>query len=518
MLKFHPLSLSDKHWIMPYLFNQDNLICDYSFANLFLWKHLYHTECTEEKGYLLIHFYNSISKQGYYMEPLGEGSLSEILNILKEDAHQRNETLRIMSISANFTEKLKSIPEANDLFLFTNRDYANYIYDSSSLSTLSGKHLNAKRNHIRQFTRFYPNYTSRPLLSSDAPLALSLFDEWKRQKSNLEPDHERLVIEEAFANFEILQLEGILLFVDNKPIAFTFGSPLNSNTFCIHVEKANILYQGAFAMINKIMAQTLCDRFQYINREEDMGLLNLRKSKLSYHPQILASHTQTYEKNSDEVAVWKLWKTCFNDSDEFIFSYMSSYSTAKSRVLLFEKKELISMFHVHFFISDWGKVAYLYGLGTEPLFRGKGLAAQVIETSIKRAKEEGSIVVWVIQENKNFKSWNSPFDFMASGSNTLHFETPDGFDFGGDAKNDWGLCRILAPQTYLEKYVNLNPEAKIDFDYFDSLFPELSGHYQFNQGKITFTPSLTNRETSFNSKDLISLFPLEGGVYLKYLG
>ena len=518
MLDFHPLSLSDKNWIDSYLSKLNDPICDYSFANLFIWKHLYHTECAKINDFLIIRFCNPFCKQCFYLEPFGEGSLQEILEILKEEAHQKNGSLRLMSLSSSFIEKLSGLDIASDFFWYDNRDYANYVYESKSLCKLDEKGFEAKRNHIRRFEKTYPDYQYRALSSKDSSFAFSLFDQWVKQKNNLsEHNIERESIEAAFAHFEELELEGLLLLVDNTTVAFSFGSRLDSNTFCIHAEKADSNYQGAYAMINKLMAQTLCERFEFINREEDIGILNLRKAKLSYHPKKMISNFQAFENKSDEVAVWHLWKTCFGDNDEFIFSYMSVYSTPNSRVLYYENQKLISMFHVHYFVTDWGNVAYFYGLGTEPEYRGKGYAAKVIKESLRRAKENDSLVAWIIQENKDFNSWNKSFDFVATGSSPLQFETPDGFDFGGDPINDFGLCRLLAPKKYLQKYVDLHQNTKIDFDYGDCLFPEVNGHYHLDQGKVVFTPSLTLNKDAINPKDILTLYPLEGGLLFKYL-
>ena len=114
------------------------------------------------------------------------------------------------------------------------------------------------------------------------------------------------MIESAFAHYKALGLEGLLLLVEGIVVAFTFGSHLNKNTFCVHVEKANSDFEGAFAMINKLMAESLSSSYQYINREEDMGNANLRKAKLSYHPAFLLNNFQALAKDSEEVAVWKL--------------------------------------------------------------------------------------------------------------------------------------------------------------------------------------------------------------------
>ena len=51
-------------------------------------------------------------------------------------------------------------------------------------------------------------------------------------------------------NFEELGLTGGILHVDGKIAAFTFGMPINQDTFGVHVEKADTSIDGAYAMIN----------------------------------------------------------------------------------------------------------------------------------------------------------------------------------------------------------------------------------------------------------------------------
>jgi hypothetical protein len=80
---------------------------------------------------------------------------------------------------------------------------------------------------------------------------------------------------------------GGLLRVNGEIQAFTFGEPLNSDTFVVHVEKAFTEYQGTYTAINREFVNSACKGFKFINREEDMGAENLRKAKMSYYPSIL---------------------------------------------------------------------------------------------------------------------------------------------------------------------------------------------------------------------------------------
>ena len=69
--------------------------------------------------------------------------------------------------------------------------------------------------------------------------------------------------------------------------AFTYGAPINYQTWDTCVEKANTDIEGSYAMINYEYANHIGEQYMYINREEDLGLEGLRKAKLSYQPTIL---------------------------------------------------------------------------------------------------------------------------------------------------------------------------------------------------------------------------------------
>ena len=72
----------------------------------------------------------------------------------------------------------------------------------------------------------------------------------------------------------------------SKPVAMTLGSEISPKVYDINFEKALREYDGVYAVINNEFAKTLT-QYEYINREEDMGLEGLKKSKLSYNPVII---------------------------------------------------------------------------------------------------------------------------------------------------------------------------------------------------------------------------------------
>ena len=62
----------------------------------------------------------------------------------------------------------------------------------------------------------------------------------------------------------------------------------SSDTFDVHFEKAKIDLNGAYPMVCRELTRLLLQRHPglvYMNREDDMGLEALRKSKQSYKPE-----------------------------------------------------------------------------------------------------------------------------------------------------------------------------------------------------------------------------------------
>ena len=91
-------------------------------------------------------------------------------------------------------------------------------------------------------------------------------------------------------------VKGAVLYVDSKPVAMTLGSEISPKVYDINFEKALREYDGVYAVINNEFAKTLT-QYEYINREEDMGLEGLKKSKLSYNPVIILDRWNAKPKN-----------------------------------------------------------------------------------------------------------------------------------------------------------------------------------------------------------------------------
>ena len=163
---------------------------------------------------------------------------------------------------------------------------ADYVYLSEKLANLSGKKLQKKKNLVSQFKKQYPNYVVRDLKENDLEECLKLSDKWVDDHHREQPGYvyEKKAIDNAFAHFKELQLEGKVIQINGDIVAFSVYTELRTDMAVIHFEKYDREIKGSAQIINMETAIVLQERYRYINREEDLGIPGLRKAKQSYQP------------------------------------------------------------------------------------------------------------------------------------------------------------------------------------------------------------------------------------------
>ena len=284
MLDYNVIDISDRQWVTELLKKSDFRGCEYNFANNFAWHRLYNTTICRYKD-----FYISRSqKYGLrYTFPAGEGDYKDLFLTLKKDAEELDSPLIIGSVTDENLAIFEELFEGQ-YTVSCDESSSDYIYDAEKLRTLSGKKYHKKRNHLSNFYR--NNWTYSDMTEMDFVECI----EFAVNSYNLNQayDDESSVAEQFAINalmnyYNELELKGGVIRVDGKVEGFTIGDPINSDTFDIHIEKANAAIQGAYAAINNEFAKSATNGYTYINREEDLGLEGLRKSKRSYYPVIM---------------------------------------------------------------------------------------------------------------------------------------------------------------------------------------------------------------------------------------
>lgn len=288
-LEFKPIEIGDKAVISSFTWPSDFQNCDFSFANMCSWRFLYDSEFTIAEDQLLIRFKIEKMSRFAYMVPVGTGDFGKAIDLLERDSLAHGHPLCLLGVTPDTKEMLERIFPSKFMYI-VERDYFDYIYSREDLATLSGKKYQQKRNHINNFKRRYA-YEYVELSGEMVHECLELESQWFKSNQGKEDvreltDERRSMIY-ALNHFVELGLIGGAIRVDGKMVAFTFGAPINHQTFGVHVEKADVNYEGAYTIINQEFCAHLPACFTYVNREEDLGIPGLRQAKLSYQPCIL---------------------------------------------------------------------------------------------------------------------------------------------------------------------------------------------------------------------------------------
>lgn len=438
MIKFKPLRTSDKDIIQSFTLCGKKQYSDLSFTSLICWRFCFNTRWAVINDFLIFRFYHK--QHLAYTLPIPRPSstlqdealckdkanpkLMEAVEAIRQDANALGHPLLIIGVEQPAIELIeKAFPDAFEVL--PNRDYADYVYERDKLSTLSGKKLQSKRNHVNKFERLYPNYEYRPLTLDLIPECIRLEQEWQQESRadttetyEVNKEDELRAMTKAFNHWEQLDLVGGTLWVDNKMIAFTYGCAINQNTFDVCVEKADTNYEGAYNVINREFVRHLPPQFVYINREEDLGEPGLRQSKLSYHPAFLLEKNIMREKLSPAcfpsrervlTETKQLWKEVFGDSDAFINLYFSRvYKPLYNVTCVLNNHVVGALQTLPYTLSYFGNhvpASYISGVCVSPSHQHEGIGNNLMEQAHFSLYRAQTVFAVLIPANSTVEEW-----------------------------------------------------------------------------------------------------------------
>ena len=161
-----------------------------------------------------------------------------------------------------------------------------YVYRVQDLAVLSGRGYAKKRNQIKKCLQQY-DCRYEPMTDKLIPECMTMQEQWCTARScSRDPGlcSEFQAIHEMFNNFQELGLIGGCIRVGGAIQAFAVGELLHPGTAVIHFEKAMADIHGLGQLINKWFALHGLGDFDFVNREQDLGIPGLRQAKKSYHP------------------------------------------------------------------------------------------------------------------------------------------------------------------------------------------------------------------------------------------
>ena len=570
MIKFKDLSTADKDTIQSYTLYGERQNCDLSFANLISWKFLYSTQFAIVDNYLVFRFYTGHHLA--YMMPIPKPTRAEdgtlrvvpcdecsvnVIKAIRNDSIAMGHPFLMMGVCNYMTDLIEdAFPDTFEIK--PDRDYADYIYTRDKLTNLSGKKLQSKRNHINKFKTLYPNYEYRALTQEMIPECIRLEQQWRNKAQDNRSfdqsiDSELRSMTRAFHRWDRLDLTGGTIWVEGQLIAFTFGCPINQSTFDVCVEKADTTYEGAFAIINQEFVKHLPEQYFYINREEDMGEEGLRYAKLSYKPDILLEKNNVTEKYplaqfEDQQRIKKetkqLWKTVFNDSEEFMDMYFervfkSEYNTTcqiEGRVVAaLQTLPYTLLYHGHEV-----KTAYISGVSVEPAHRKQDVGNSLMHQMHFDIFHKGVVFASLIPAEKWLYDWYGKCGYAQEITCTPPIDDVKGMPFAQSdrwqrqkdcillhTEEQWqtvqediriagadykpatmsieAMIRVINAEKALALYALQHPQAACSIRIQDDDdIPMNNAYYRLAEGKVTKTDEPDELATKMDIRQLAS--------------
>ena len=213
-------------------------------------------------------------------------ALRETIYKAKEYFEKKGQPFSLRLVPFHVMEIIKeAVPE---IHFIDDRPNYDYIYLTQELIDLKGKAFHSKKNHLNYFKKTY-EYEYVELTSDMADDAMRFISDFNKRKEVPAHEMEMLKMEEqamedVFKNIEAVGYSAGAILIDGNIEALAIGGKLGKKTITEHVEKANVEFRGLYQAINNEFCRNVAAKAKYINREEDMGIPNLRKAKLSYKP------------------------------------------------------------------------------------------------------------------------------------------------------------------------------------------------------------------------------------------
>jgi len=295
------ITLDDKAIFDKFLRSGHHLLSAYSFQNIFIWKDLFDIYWMIIDDALCIFFEDP---NGFFMHlpPLGTTPTAEMLGKIFDLLQDRN-----ASKDSPLASRIANIEEA-DIPAFSDLGYkcvavsSDYISFRESLASLEGNHFKAKRacfNHFIKNNKF--EYAD--LKQEHGADCLALYNYWmtekrKKKRSKVFFDMMQdnfIALNVLFENFQQLEIRGKIIRMNGALKAFTLGFMLNWETFCIQYEISDLSIKSLAQFIFSSFCRELDCRF--INVMDDSGMEELRKVKLSYHPEKIVHSYTTARRN-----------------------------------------------------------------------------------------------------------------------------------------------------------------------------------------------------------------------------
>jgi len=273
---FRPVELAHLPLVSERLRSFPPQVSEQTFPNLYAWRFHRPVRLAEVGGLLV--FLDLRGEEWCVLgPPLGEADPRALVEPLR-----RAGITTFHRITAEVAEALADA----GLAVHADRDNSDYVYLRRDLAELAGRRYHRKKNLVNRCLNAceceYCEVT--PALLPELEEMNERWAEARDMEATMGLAEEYWALRETFDHFEDFGLIGGAVRVAGRIEAFSIGQALNETTAVVHFEKAMTEFPGLYQVMNQWFCAYGLAPFEFVNREQDLGIPGLRHAKESYLP------------------------------------------------------------------------------------------------------------------------------------------------------------------------------------------------------------------------------------------
>lgn len=261
---------------------------DFNFTSLWSWDTNSERSISELNGNLVVRF-TDYKTNAPSFSFLGTSAFEKTSEQLLAFAQASNITT-VLTLMPE--EAISELTQNSMLLIVEDRDNHDYVYSVSKLAKLEGIEYKQKRHLANKFLREYPQAEFQIKNLADKEVKEKIFSvirRWENKKiadnKTYDIEHEEMAIWRLLETATSHQLVMSCVLLKNEMLAFSIDEILPNSYAISHFFKADSSYSGIFDFLSKNLSEYMQkNNVIFWNWEQDLGVENLRKSKMSYRP------------------------------------------------------------------------------------------------------------------------------------------------------------------------------------------------------------------------------------------
>ncbi len=399
MHEFRTLELADKASINLLLqdafYFEDYVSSELVFENMFVWNYHHQIELAWLGEELAIVRSLEKDRRWIYFPPIcrtREQFLTGLAYIRKQYPD---------AIVGGLSQTMMAQTHVADALYLYDDYFSEYIYLPNELADMKGGKFSRKRNLIAQFKKKY-QYSFEAYDDHHANLVKAFLLRYKQEGG---ADDDFKAIEYALENRQNIDLFCDVLLVDGAVVSLSIGTISIYHHAVILFEKNDFDYVGSGPMIVQLSVNAHYLGCRALSRQEDLGIPQLRKAKLSFNP-IKKDRKYACVFDGKIKQLHQLYLTSFDDSLDYVdFFFLHDYHP--SRVFFVERDGAIrSALHVIMkkmvFNHRIFDLPFIVAAATEAAYRRRGLMREVMAKTFAALIERGHAMVSLYPANPDF--------------------------------------------------------------------------------------------------------------------